>query len=266
MGDDASGDRVVWAREALSRARSLKDLMVAVATGGPQIKAVNHEYVQQRDELVAYLNALGVPEPGLFDDLWGWYGRWSSGDLPSYQSRRVFLSELFIPLLEALSRIEVGDTVAEERPPTGWTRVDRGIEKMREALERAEHEEHEEDYQAVGLLGREVLISLAQAAYVRERHPPFDYVEPSPTDAKRMLDAVIAVELAGAANKLARRHAASAVDLANELTHKRTAGFRLAALCAEAVSSACNQIAIVSGKRDPDAGASAEAAGQPRRP
>lgn len=251
-------DRIAWAREASSCAERLRDLMVAVATGGPRIDSVNHEYRERREELQGYLDALGVANPNPFVDLWGWYGRWSSGDLPSYNSRRVFLSELFAPLLEALRSIEAGREAVEERPPTGWTRVDRGIEKMREALERAEHEE---DYQAVGLLGREVLISLAQAAYDCARHPPLDEVKPSATDVKRILDAIIAVELAGAANKLARKHAASTVDLANELTHKRTAGFRLAALCAEAVSSACNQIAIVCGMRDPDTQASGGAGG-----
>ena len=99
---------------------------------------------------------------------------------------------------------------------------------------------------------RETLISLAQAVYFREKHPPLDGVEPSTTDAKRMLDAFIDVEIAGDTNERPRRHARSAVDLANDLTHKRTATFRLAALCAEAVSSACNQVAIVSGRRDPE--------------
>jgi hypothetical protein len=248
VSDVSPADRVGFAREAQSRARKLKDLMVAVATSGPEIKTVNHEYVQQREELAAYLRALGVQGPRLFDDLWGWYGRWSSGDMPTYQARRVFLGELFAPLLDALGRIEEGAPEIEERPPTGWARVDRGIEKMREALERARDEE---DHQAVGHLGREILISLAQAVYNRDRHPPLDGIEPSPTDAKRMLDAVFAVELAGGTHHLARQHARSALDLANELTHKRTAEFRLAALCAEVVASVCNQTAIVVGRRDP---------------
>lgn len=249
MGTASPQDRVVWAREALARAQKLKDLMVAVATGGPRIEAVNHDYSAQRGELRAYLEGLGIADPNPFDDLWAWYGRWSSGDLPSYQSRRRFLGELFAPLLDRLRGTEAGRELVEERPPTGWTRVDRGIEKMREALERARDEE---DFQSVGHLGRETLISLAQAVYVREKHPPLDGVEPSATDAKRMLDAFIDVEIAGNTNERPRRHARSAVDLANELTHKRTATFRLAALCAEAVSSACNQVAIVSGRRDPE--------------
>jgi len=57
--------------------------------------------------------------------------------------------------------------------------------------------------------------------------------------------------LAGPNNEASRNHARAAFDLANELQHKRTANFRLAALCAEATLAVMNLIAIVSGQRDP---------------
>ena len=76
-------------------------------------------------------------------------------------------------------------------------------------------------------------------------------MEPSATDAKRMLDAYIAVELAGGANEASRRHAKSALDLANALQHQRTASFREAAMCVEATTAVVNVIAIVAGRRDP---------------
>ncbi len=82
-------------------------------------------------------------------------------------------------------------------------------------------------------------------------HPTIDGVEPSDTDAKRMLEAYIMNELAGGRNEAARRHAKAALDLANDLQHRRTAGFRDAALCAEATSAVVNLLAIVSGRRDP---------------
>ena len=126
--------------------------------------------------------------------------------------------------------------------------MDRGVEKFRHAIETATREE---DFQGVGLLCREVLISLAQAVYVTERHPTSDGVEPSETDAKRMLEAYLMHELAGGRNEAARRHAKAALDLANDLQHRRTAGFRDAALCAEATSAVVNLIAIISGRRDP---------------
>jgi hypothetical protein len=66
-----------------------------------------------------------------------------------------------------------------------------------------------------------------------------------------MLEAYLATELAGGENKVARQHARAALDLANELQHKRTATFREAALCSEATAAVINLIAIMSGQRDP---------------
>jgi len=88
------------------------------------------------------------------------------------------------------------------------------------------------------LFCREALISAAPAVYDAARHPPLDGDAPSTTDAKRMLESYIAVELAGGTNDEARKHARSALDLAAPLQHKRTASFRDAAMCIEATSSA----------------------------
>ena len=131
--------------------------------------------------------------------------------------------------------------------PTGWVRVDRQMGEIRQRLSEASAEEQ---YQAVGHLCREVLISLAQAVYDRERHPPLDGVEPSRTDAKRMLEAFIASELSGSGNSEARKHARAAFDLANTVQHDQGATFRDAALCAEAALSVIRIAAIVSGRRE----------------
>jgi hypothetical protein len=107
----------------------------------------------------------------------------------------------------------------------------------------------EEQYQTVGLLCREVLISVAQESYDGARHTSLDGVQPSDTDAKRMLEAVFESELKGTANEEARAHARAAVRLALALQHKRTADFRTAALCAEATASVVNLLAILGGRR-----------------
>jgi AbiJ-like protein len=131
--------------------------------------------------------------------------------------------------------------------PTGWPRVDRQIGELRLRLRDAVSEEQ---FQSVGHLCRETLITVAQAVYDRSRHPPLDGVEPSSTDVKRMLDAYIAVELAGNSNATARKHAKVAFDLANELQHERTAVFREAALCTEATMSVIRIVAILAGRRE----------------
>jgi hypothetical protein len=131
--------------------------------------------------------------------------------------------------------------------PTGWPKVDRQLGELRLRLQEARNEEQ---FQSVGHLCREALISVAQAVYDRQRHPPHDGIEPSKTDAKRMLEAFLSVELVGGDNATARRHAKAAFDLANELQHKRTATFREAALCTEAAFSVVRIVAILSGRRE----------------
>jgi hypothetical protein len=130
--------------------------------------------------------------------------------------------------------------------PTGWQKVDRQLQEMKSCLNTAETEEQ---CQSVGLLCREVLISVAQEVYSPGRHPKLDDKTPSDTDAKRMLEAVFAIELKGSSNDEARAHAKAAVSLALALQHKRTADFRTAALCAEGTCSVVNMLAILAGRR-----------------
>ena len=130
--------------------------------------------------------------------------------------------------------------------PTGWQKVDRQLQEVRLRLDTAESEEQ---YQAVGLLCREVLISAAQEVFSEGRHPSLDGVTPSDTDAKRMLEAVFHTELPGLGNDEARAHAKAAFRLALALQHKRTADFRMAALCAEATASVVNMLAVIAGRR-----------------
>jgi len=237
----------VSASQLLKELEAQRNTMVSVSIGGARIQAVNAEYIERREAIAHALAERQIDDPNPYSDLWQWYGKWKS-DLPSYQSRRAFIGDMYDGLLVRI-RGELqckAHRVFEE--PTGWAKVDRSIGEIRRRLGEAKSEEH---FQAVGLLCREALISFAQVVYDPSLHPPLDGTTVSPTDAKRMLEAFLAVELEGAANQIARRHARAALDLANELTHKRTASFRPAALCAESTTSVIHLVAIVSGQRDP---------------
>lgn len=126
----------------------------------------------------------------------------------------------------------------------------KAIEAQRAVMVAVDQAQTEEQFQAVGLLCRETLISVAQVVYDASRHPSADGTMPSDTDAKRMLDAYVAVELAGGPNEGVRKHAKAALALANDIQRHRTAEYRQAALCAEATISLVNIIAIISGRRD----------------
>lgn len=232
--------------DLIALVRKLADLLVAVATGGPRIDDTNAEYRQLRDLLQGELSGRGLSLKIPFSDLWEWYGRFSAGDFPTWRSRRQYIGELARLQIAEIEAKETG--IGQDVEPTGWERVDRSVGTVREQLALAASEEQ---YQAVGLLCRETLISLGQAVYVAELHPTVDGVAASSSDAKRMLEAFIAVELNGAHNKIARQHARVAFDLANELQHRRTATFRDAAMCVEATLAVVNVVAITSGRRDP---------------
>ncbi len=101
----------------------------------------------------------------------------------------------------------------------------------------------------VGLLCREALISVSQAVYDPDRHKALDRVVPSDTDAGRILESIFVTELQGSANEESRAHAKAALRLALALQHKRTADYRMAALCTEATVSVVNLLAVISGRR-----------------
>lgn len=141
---------------------------------------------------------------------------------------------------------KVGQRARVFEEPTGWSKVDRQLQEVRLRLDTADSEEQ---YQAVGLLCREVLISVAQEVYDPSRHASKDGVAPSDTDAGRMLEAFFTAQLKGGANEEARAHAKAALRLALALQHKRTADFQMTALCAEATSSVVNILAVLAGRR-----------------
>ncbi len=229
--------------DLLDEVEAQRGLMVSVATGGPRIDTLNAEYVDRRARIAGGLSERGIRDPNPYSDLWGWHGKWSSGDLPTYASRRAYLSEMYGPLLDEL---RAGPTVRVLEATTGWEGVDRGVDQIRRQLRAAESTE---ELQVVGLYCRETLISLGQEVFDPDRHETVDGVTPSRSDGKRMIEAFIAAELPGEANKYARKHAKAALDLANELQHERTATFKQAALCAEATVSVVNIVAVLSGRR-----------------
>jgi hypothetical protein len=103
--------------ELIADVEAQRSLMVAVAAGGPRIQQVNGQYMERRERITTELRRRGIADPNLHDDLWSWYGRWSAGDMSSWQSRREHLSEMYQPLID---RIRAGPSgtgaqVFEER-------------------------------------------------------------------------------------------------------------------------------------------------------
>jgi hypothetical protein len=230
--------------ELIREVEAQRELMISVATGGPQIKSVDAEYRERRDRIARALRNRHLDDPNPYSDLWRWYAYWSS-KLAGYAARRAYIAEMYDPLIDEVYR---RDAVQVFDDATGWERVDRVVDKARADLRAAVDEE---DFQTIGLNCREILISVAQAVHDNERHPPVGDRTPSDTDAARRIEAYIAAVLVGASEAEARTAVKKILALAVAVQHRRTAGFRDAALCLEATVAVVNMIAVLDGRRGP---------------
>ncbi len=127
--------------------------------------------------------------------------------------------------------------------PTLWEKVDRQVTEMRDQLARAESEE---GYQAVGHLGREVMISLAQAVIDPAEAVSEDGKAPSKTDAAGLLDAYIGKTLSGGGNEALRKAVREVVKATSAVLHDRRATAKDASLIAELVSTCVRLMHILS--------------------
>lgn len=166
-------------------------------------------------------------------------------ELPIFKDNQD-VQELRKRLFARFSRFAVSDLYLEEYTLTGWERVDRSIAEMKSRLEIADKEEQ---FQAIGMLGRETLITVAQQVFDAAKHPTLDGVEASATDAKRMLEAFLQLELTDSSEK-ARKFAKSAVDLGNQLTHDRNATKRDASICLVSVTAVASLIKLIQESSD----------------
>lgn len=221
---------------------SQRGVMIDVATYAALLRDVDDYYRARRKRIAPALQLRGLDDPVPFESLWDWHKFWSE-NFPTYRARRSYVNDLFRSILGTLLAAPPLD--APPRGVTGWERVDRSLQKARHQLAEGRTVE---DFQGVGLLCRETLVSLAQSVFDPTKHPSTDGVMPSDTDARRMLEAYIAVELQGGSEEAVRRHAKAALALASDLVHARTADERRALLCHEATQSVVSVVAILAGR------------------
>lgn len=117
--------------ELLQAVDWIKATMIAVATGGPRINEVQAAFAEKYDEVAKELTSRSVHNPIPYRDLWQWYRRWSSGDMPSWQSRRKFVNDLVEDLIANLQEASTSSLAAFSPEPTGWKRVDRAVTEAR---------------------------------------------------------------------------------------------------------------------------------------
>lgn len=219
-----------------------KETLIAVATGGPLIKDVNTTYMKDYSRLKSLLSKLGLGYENGFSDLWQWHDFWKEHNLSSYKAREQHIMQMFEDLEGVINDpYSEGPDVTDTY--TGWERVDRSISQMRQILYVATSIEQ---YQTVGMLGRETLISIAQNVYEPSIHKTEDSIVPSKTDAKAMLEAFINHVKPSDGNEEIRKYIKSAIALAHFVTHHRSATREEAETCFIAVSSIAKITRLIS--------------------
>jgi hypothetical protein len=239
-----SGGTATGAVSLLSELLIHRAMMISVATGGPRIQEVD-DYYRAREVRIREQMPESIKYENPHKDLWDWYRHWSQ-HLPAYRDRRQFIRQMFSPAIDAVAARPSASP--QVREPTGWDRVDRALSTARAQFEKASATE---DFQTIGLLCREIIISLAQAVFLPEKHKMLDDIKASDTDANRMLEAYLAHEFSGASYKEVRAHEKASLALALNLQHRRTATKQLAALCLEATASTTAVISIIARSNKP---------------
>lgn len=218
-----------------------REMMINVSVGRKRIQEVD-DYYKVRERRIREMLPADVKYDNPHSDLWSWYHHWSK-ELPSYASRRQYVRDIFGPAIATVSKRST--LPSEPRLPTGWERVDRAMAKARQSLATASNEE---EFQAIGLLCREVIISVGQAVYDAKLHGTLDVERISDTDGNRMITAYVQHRFPGASFDEIRAHARAAMNLALKLQHSRTATHQIAALCVEATGSTAAVIKIIHGE------------------
>lgn len=224
----------------------IKSILINVATGVWLIQDYNTQYKDKYNKLKKALEKIQIENKNMFSDLWNWYSFWKDDNnkLGSYASRRAYINNLFETILNSINDAEEDIQMNVLVDLTGWDKVKTSVELIKKTMLEAQQIEH---FQTIGLLCRETIISLAQSVYIEEKHNTENTIKISETDAKRMLDGFISVELSGGSNEDFRRYAKSSLDIANKLTHKRTATYKEAVLCSISTFSLINLIGAING-------------------
>ncbi len=210
--------------------------LIGVATHEVAIRDANEEYRRRRRAIRSELRNLGLDDPNPWPDLWKWYGHYSADQhLTTYQARREFVLDMYRPLLDALEGLEERKLGTGIRPgPTGWTDVDRQVAALERAYARARTPE---DFRQIGLLCRDIFISLGHVVFDPEKHLPPGAPIPKGDDAKQRLEYAIGAEHAGKGNEESRALVRAMWSFVQPVVHSRTGDETQAMIAAETTIS-----------------------------
>ena len=224
----------------------VKNYLISSGTGGVRFNDVDQDYQYLYDSINNKCKDLNIPYPNTFHSLWDWHAYYSK-NLPTYQSRREFINNEFSNLLEYFGHEHLSSVTDIMVELSDWERINRTVAKIKKDSVIARNEE---SFQQVGLLCREVIITLAENVYNNQVHGAKDEEGNiiGKTDAVRMIENYLGVKLSGSSNEELRKYAKDTNKLANMLTHKRNATKQDMLLTVNATIALINFIGIIENK------------------
>lgn len=228
----------------------MKQLLIDVATNTIILKgsSYDNEYINLYKDLTTYLNKLSYNFNGLFISLWEWnrYYKDVNNNLSTYQSRRVYIDDLFHKT-EILLKDGPQNVISETVTIDDWEDIERRMVKIKQAVAIASDIE---DYQSVGLRCREIIISIAKTVYNPTIHGERsdDGSVIGECDAVRQLSNYFMTTLKGKENEELRAYAKATNKMANALTHRNTSTKTEMLLCVNATVALINFVGILEGK------------------
>ena len=225
---------------------TIRNIMISVATNGSLIKDENERYQKLQLEIARDCKRLNLIYNNFYASLWDWRGKWKA-DFQTYQERRSYINALFSPTFVYFEDVESSQNLETFVELSAWERIERTVVKIKKGANTATNEE---DFQGIGLLCRDVIISLAQAVYNPIVHGDTDEngTRIGASDAVRMLQNYINSSLSGKDNKELRDYIKATNAIANQLTHKRSATKKDMLLTVSSTISLINFIGIVEDK------------------
>lgn len=234
----------VGKKELLSKIEEISNLLIKVATGGPSFDLVDGDYKKLYNWLSNKLKTLNLDNPNPYFSLWDWY-HYYSPNLQRWQDRRLYINELYKPLKKIISDITIrqsGNPIVIDLTP--WDRIRRTYAKI---LADSSQAKIVDEFQTVGLLCREIIISLGQLVYNKDIYGAVDSQNKpiGKTDGFRMLEAYFTYKLHGTHFEEYRAYAKTTNKLANALTHERNATKKDMMLSVSATTALVNIVGIL---------------------
>lgn len=98
-----------------------REILIAVGTGEIKIKGMqeNEHYKEKHAYICGILKSLCLDHINPYDDLWSWYNDYNTRELKTYKSRRIFIRDMYEPLLATIRNSDESSTKSFHYETTG---------------------------------------------------------------------------------------------------------------------------------------------------